>query len=233
MPDNEFRLERMTRREFREALDDGRFSTAVIPVGSIEQHLEHLPLGHDIASCTYVAERVARNLYPAVLVAVPVSIGISEHHMIHRGTLSAKPAAFLATVFDAAESLIRHGVRNVLILNGHGGNVAPLDAAMRQWKLYFENTHPEAGIHLHSYWQSVPADFAERVTDGGRFPGHAGEFETSFALYAFPETVRTDHLRDTDDPEPATATAEKGRLLVEKIVDGLTELLRDMQTRRG
>ena len=232
MPDNEFRLERMTRKEFREALDAGRFQTAAIPVGSIEQHLEHLPLGHDTASCTYLAERVAERLYPAVVVAVPISIGISEHHMIHRGTLSAKPAAFLATIFDSAESLIRHGVKNVLILNGHGGNVAPLEAAMRQWKLYFQNTHPDAGIHLHSYWQSIPPDFAKQVTQGGRFPGHAGEFETSFALHAFPETVRVDHLRDTEDPEPATATSEKGRLLVEKAIDGLAELLRDMQRSR-
>jgi len=152
--------------------------------------------------------------------------------MIHRGTLSAKPAAFLATIFDSAESLIRHGVKNVLILNGHGGNVAPLEAAMRQWKLYFQNTHPDAGIHLHSYWQSIPPDFAKQVTQGGRFPGHAGEFETSFALHAFPETVRVDHLRDTEDPEPATATSEKGRLLVEKAIDGLAELLRDMQRSR-
>jgi len=223
----------MTRKEFREALDAGRFHTAAVPVGSIEQHLEHLPLGHDTASCTYLAEKVAERLYPAVVVAVPISIGISEHHMTHRGTLSAKPAAFLATIFDSAESLIRHGVKNVLILNGHGGNVAPLEAAMRQWKLYFQNTHPEAAIRLLSYWQSISADFADEVLDGGRFPGHAGEFETSFALYAFPETVRVDHLRDTEDPEPAAATSEKGRLLIEEAIDGLTELVRDMQRSRS
>jgi len=229
MPANEIRLERMTRKEFREALDADCLHTAVIPVGSIEQHLEHLPLGHDTASSTYLAERVAERLYPAVVVAVPISTGISEHHMAHRGTLSIKPGAFLATVFDAAESLVRHGVKRVLILNGHGGNVAPLESAMRQWKLYFESTHPEARVRLHSYWQSIPPDFAEEVMQGGRFPGHAGEFETSFALHAFPETVRLDRLRDTDDPEPAAATAEKGRLLVGKAVDGLADLLRDMQ----
>jgi len=234
MPNDEIRLERMTRKEFREGLDAGHFGTAIIPVGSIEQHLEHLPLGHDIASSTHIAERVAEKLYPAVAVAVPIAIGISEHHMAHRGTLSAKPGAFLAAVFDAAESLIRHGVRNVLILNGHGGNVAPLESAMRQWKLYFGNTHPEADVRVHGYWHSIPADFAEHVLDGGRFPGHAGEFETSFALHAFPETVRSDAIRDAGDPEPATATAEKGRRLVEKIVDGLTELVKQMQSaRRG
>ena len=231
MPDGETRLERMTRKEFREALDAGSFGVGIIPVGSIEQHLEHLPLGHDTASCTYIAERVAERLYPAVVVAVPIAAGISEHHMAHRGTLSAKPGTFLATVFDAAESLVRHGVENVLILNGHGGNVAPLESAMRQWKLYFENTHPETELSLYSYWQSIPAGFAEQVLDGGRFPGHAGEFETSVALYALPGTVRSGALRDTDDPEPATATAEKGRLLVEKIVDGLAHLVRQMQTR--
>ena len=230
MLNDETRLERMTRKEFREALEAGRLGTAIIPVGSIEQHLEHLHLGHDIAACTYMAERVAERLYPAVVVAVPIAIGISEHHMVHPGTLSAKPGAFLAAVFDAAESLIRHGVRRVLILNGHGGNVALLESAMPQWKLYFENTHPEADLRVHNYWQFIPVDFAEQVLDGGRLPGHAGEFETSFAMYAFPETVRSGAIRDTDDPEPAAATAEKGRLLVEKNVDGLTDFVRQMQT---
>ena len=51
MPDGETRLERMTRKEFREALAAGSFGVGIIPAGSIEQHLEHLPLGHDTASC--------------------------------------------------------------------------------------------------------------------------------------------------------------------------------------
>ena len=120
------RIEAYTRREFREALRAGSFRAAIIATGSIEQHLEHLALEQDIASSTHVAERAAEALYPSVAVVVPLSIGIAEHHMYFPGTMSAKPGSWLAVLFDAVESLVRHGITRVLILNGHGGNVKPV-----------------------------------------------------------------------------------------------------------
>ena len=74
MSTSEIRLERLTRREFRQALDDGHFQVAILATGSIEQHNEHLALGQDIFSSTHVAELAARQLYPDVIVAVPISI---------------------------------------------------------------------------------------------------------------------------------------------------------------
>ena len=50
MADNEVRIENLTRREFREALERGEYRTAIVPTGAIEQHLEHLPMGHDFGS---------------------------------------------------------------------------------------------------------------------------------------------------------------------------------------
>jgi hypothetical protein len=148
--DQEVLLGRMTRREFREALERGWFRTAIVATGSIEQHLEHLAMDYDISAASWVAEQAARRLYPQVVVAVPVSVGISEHHMLHPGTLTAKPGSWLAVVFDAVESLVRHGVRNVLILNGHGGNEAPVEGILRQWQIYFHLQHPEASVEFHS-----------------------------------------------------------------------------------
>ena len=60
----EVMLQKYTRREFREALEEGKFRTAIIPTGSIEQHLEHLPMEHDIASSTWVAREVALRMVP-------------------------------------------------------------------------------------------------------------------------------------------------------------------------
>ena len=60
MSTSEIRLERLTRREFRQALDDGHFQVAILATGSIEQHNEHLALGQDIFSSTHVAELAAR-----------------------------------------------------------------------------------------------------------------------------------------------------------------------------
>lgn len=216
MADQEVLLGRMTRREVREALARGWFQTAIVATGSIEQHLEHLAMDYDISAASWVAEQAARRLYPQVIVAVPVSVGISEHHMLHPGTLTAKPGSWLAVLFDAVESLVRHGVRNVLILNGHGGNEAPVGGILRQWQLHFHLRHPEASVEFHSYWDLSRAE-AEQICDT-EVPGHATEYETSMALALFPEKVRHDALDNQREQQQLLATAEKGALLAEAAV---------------
>ena len=249
------RLEAYTRREFREALRAGSFRAAIIATGSIEQHLEHLALEQDIASSTHVAERAAEALYPSVAVVVPLSIGIAEHHMYFPGTMSAKPGSWLAVLFDAVESLVRHGIRRVLILNGHGGNVKPVQGVIDQWRLHLTSVYgtpisdeSAAGIHTHSdytgtllghddpgvdlrfnsYWDLIPDEFANDILDVGHHPGHAGEFETSFAMHAFPGNVRGDAIQHNRDVETAAGTADKGRVLIDKAVKGTTALLEEM-----
>ena len=181
-------------------------------------------------------------------------IGIAEHHMHFPGTMSAKPGSWLAVVFDAVESLVRHGIRNVLILNGHGGNVAPVEGVIQQWRLHLTSTFgnplpaditdaihthsdytdallarddPGLDLRFNSYWDLVPKEIAEGILDSGEYPGHAGEFETSFALHALPDNVRWDHAAESD-PNAARATAEKGRALVNAAIEGTASLLREM-----
>ena len=158
-------------------------------------------------------------------------------------------------VFDAVESLMRHGVKKVLLLNGHGGNRLALDAALLQWRLQLVRTYgtpltdaesggisaytdyveallerPDTGVDLryHSYWDLVPKEFADEVLDLGQYPGHAQEFETAFALHAFPESVRPEAIASNEDPSAASATAEKGRLLAEKAVEGVATVMEEM-----
>ncbi len=228
MTEREVMLNKLTRREFREALAAGKFKAAIIPTGSIEQHLEHLAMEHDIASSTHVAREAAKRLYPNVIVAVPMAIGISEHHMIHPGSLTAKPGSWLAVLFDAVESFVRHGVKNVLILNGHGGNVAPVNGIINQWKRYFAAMHPGTNLHFHSYWDLIPRDVANDILDTDRMPGHAQEFETAFALAVFPENVRHDALPDQEDKDPSYATAEKGQQLVAEAITRVAEFVQGM-----
>jgi len=147
-----------------------------------------------------------------------MNIGISEHHMMHKGTLSAKPGSFLAILFDACESLIRHGIQNILILNGHGGNVAPINAAVNQFRRYF----PNANLPAHSYWEFTPRELADEIMVTKNVPGHAQEYETAFALAVFPELVRVD---DMDDEKSKFGTAEMGKKLVEATIQKLTEFV--------
>ena len=211
-------LAKLTRREFREALEREEFQTAIIPVGSNEQHLEHLAMEHDTASATHVAVEAAKRLYPKVIVNVPMAVGISEHHMVHKGTVTAKPGSWLALLFDAVESLVRHGVKNVIVLNGHGGNVAPLKGIFGQWRLFFKVDRPDVSLQWVSYWDLMSKELAEQNLKTKRYPGHAQEFETAFALAAFPENVRADAMHDQEDKEPLLATAESGQAFIDEIV---------------
>jgi len=228
MAEKEVMMDRLTRREFREGLAAGNFQSAIIPTGAHEQHLEHITTGHDIRHSTHIARESALNLHPHVAVTVPMNVGISEHHMVHKGTITAKPGSWLAVLFDAVESVIRHGVKNVLILNGHGGNVAPVRGILGQWQLFFKLQAPETNLHFASYWDLIPKDFADQHLKTKRYPGHAQEFETATALALFPDSVRTDVMGDQEDKEPLEATAEAGQALVDEAIRQVTAYMQGM-----
>ncbi|MDH4266973.1 MAG: creatininase family protein [Deltaproteobacteria bacterium] len=232
MPQQEVMLAKLTRREFREAMETGKFQTAIIPTGSNEQHLEHLAMEHDLASATYIAREAARRLYPMVIVSVPMAIGISEHHMNHKGTISAKPGSWLAVLFDAVESLARHGVKNILILNGHGGNTKPIEGIINQWWLFFKMNAPGLNLNFCSYWDLIPRDFLETHMKTKVIPGHAREFETSLALALFPENIRYDAMHDQVEKDPLEATAETGRLFAQEAVRQVAAFVQGMMDGR-
>mgnify|MGYP003579648983 CR=1 FL=1 len=132
MSDTEVLQRKHTRREFRKRMQSGELKACIIPVAAIEQHLEHLAMEHDWRSVCHVAVAVAERLRPHVLVAEGLMAGISEHHMRHPGTLSLRPGTFLAVVADLVDSVVRAGFKNVLVLNGHGGNIATITAAFSE-----------------------------------------------------------------------------------------------------
>ncbi len=84
-------------------------------------------MAHDHLHANYMAEQIAKAMLPNVVVATPINIGVSEHHMeVGPGTLTVRPEIFCEFVFDVCDSLVRTGITNILILNGHGGNVKPM-----------------------------------------------------------------------------------------------------------
>jgi creatinine amidohydrolase len=219
-------LGQFTRREFRERVQSGEVAACILPVAAIEQHLEHLALEHDWRSVNVVAEAVARRLAPRVIVAQGLMAGISEHHMRHPGTLSLRPGTFLTVLNDLVESLVRAGFRHVLVLNGHGGNIAACQAVWDQML----RLHP-VNLHFLSYWDVLTADDARELLRGGNrvpddLPGHAQEFETAIALAAFPENVRSGI--EQADPMPGFATAATGQAFLERISERVARYLEGM-----
>ena len=219
---------KLTRREFRERMQAGELKGCIIPVGAIEQHLEHLAMEHDWRSISHVAAAVAEKLRPHVLIAEGVMAGISEHHMRHGGTLSLRPGTFLAVLSDLIDSVVRAGFKDVLVLNGHGGNVAPIKGV---WDQYVRIS--QVNLHFLSYWDVLGETDAKQLLRSGHrlpedLPGHAQEFETAFALAAFPENVRAQIWKEQADQKPSLATAAQGEEFVTRIVERVTVYMQEM-----
>jgi creatinine amidohydrolase len=173
----ESRLARLTRREAMARAADG--AVGLLPVASLEQHGDHLPLGTDAllveAVCLLAAELTSCDL----LVAPPVWTGISPHHLRFGATATVTPETFGAVVRETAESLGSWLVR-VVVVNGHGGN----RAALRELAL-------EEGLDAVSYWELPEAVAGGREAFRGDYGsiGHAGQAETSMVLALQPELV--------------------------------------------
>lgn len=203
-------------------MNRGELRACIIPVAAIEQHLEHMAMEHDWRSVNHIAMQVAAKMSPHVVVAQGVMAGISEHHMKHIGTLTLSPATFLAVLGDLIDSVVRAGFTNVLVLNGHGGNIVPCRAVWDQMLRRYQ-----VNLHFLPYWDVLTKNDAELLQTKD-IPGHAQEFETAFALAAFPENVRAEALSDQPDTSPALATAEAGTLLIERTVDRVSDYLQRM-----
>ncbi len=187
-------LEEMTREAAREAFDEG--AMVVLPTGSIEQHGAHLPLMVDSAVVTHVARSAAERASAEVpvLVAPTMHYGVSHHHLPFAGTMSLTSHLYIESVKELVRCLYRHGVRRVVLLNGHGGNQNPNGVVAHD---LVNQEGLEMALGQASYWtiasQALIAAGAGEVAPG--FPGHAGGFETSLMLALRPDLVRLDQRR--------------------------------------
>lgn len=174
-----------TRREIRERLQSGELKAAIIPTGATEQHNEHMAMIMDTAGSLLISQQVALMLYPQVIVTTPIPIGISPYWMNRKGTLTLRREVFLDVVYDICDSLKTHGIKTILIVNGHGGNAQPISEVLPDFV-------SKLGIKIEScsYWDSIPKEMTRTFLEQGSVPGHADEMETCIALAAFPERIR-------------------------------------------
>jgi putative transposase len=103
---------------------------ALLPVGSTEQHGPHNPLGTDHLIAYALALEAGRRT--GVVVLPPVPFGVSAHHSSFPGTVWVREEVFKEYVRDVILSLKRHGVRKVVVVNGHGGNLSALLSLARE-----------------------------------------------------------------------------------------------------
>jgi creatinine amidohydrolase len=165
---------------------------AVLPVAAVEQHGPHLPVGVDTHIMQGYLER-AIPLVPADLdvLFLPIqAIGKSNEHLAFPGTLTLSAETVIRAWTEIGESVARAGCRKLVIVNSHGGNIAPIDIVARELRV----RHGMLAVHVSWHRFGYPeGDYSASELYHGI---HAGEVETSLMLAFRPDTVRMEKAQD-------------------------------------
>lgn len=219
-----------------------RSRTIVIPIGSNEQHGPTGLLGTDWM-CPEIIAGEAQKLAD-ILIAPTFNIGMAQHHLGFPGTISLRPSTFMAAIGDWVRSLAGHGFEKIFFLNGHGGNIASIEAAFSE--IYAEASFAKRrlgfALKLCSWWdlEGVGELAREQFPEG--HGSHATPSEIAITQWALPESIKTASytpriapsgpIREALDfrarfhdgrmgSDPAQASREKGGALVALAAQGL------------
>lgn len=229
------------------------YAAAVLPMGATEPHNLHLPYGTDVFEAEEIARRSCEAAFRrgARVVMLPViPYGTETNQMGFPLAMNVHPSTLALVIRDLVDSLARHGIHKLLILNSHGGN---------DFKPVVRELYGKTPVHLFlcDWYGQASADVQRELFDD---PGdHAGAMETAFGLAFFPHLVARDeatgrlaadegavretrfeavnrgwvsitrpwHLLTTNSGvgNPHGATAEQGRRLVDAVVERIADFL--------
>jgi creatinine amidohydrolase len=221
-----------------------RSSAIVVPIGSNEQHGPTGLLGTDWLCPEIIAHEAQKGA--DLLVAPTFNIGMAQHHLGFPGTISLRPSTFIAAIGDWCRSLAAHGFTRIYFLNGHGGNVATIEAAFSE--LYAEASFAGRArgfsLKLRNWWDLPGVNaLASRQFPTGH-GSHATPSEIAVTQWAYPDAIKsanyapqiapTGPIREAADfrarypdgrmgSDPAQATPEKGGELVTLAAEGLVK----------
>lgn len=194
------KIQEMTWVEFRDSLKAEK--VAIVPIGSIEPHGYHAPLGTD----TFVAEEIAERLGKLIgaFVAPTISYGCSE--LVYDisdwiGTISISPESITSLIVDIGNELSRMGIKKIIIVNGHINNSSPLEiAAFKIWK----KTGTPVGI---LEWWIVNKEQVRQIK-GVTHGTHADEIETSLLMVSDKKNTLKLDKAQTNPNNPAVSSEE-------------------------
>lgn len=229
--------------------------TIIIPVGAIEQHGPHMSMNVDVVLSSSVSKGVAEKIDALVAPTINYAAKSQQrsgggYHLI--GTTSLDGYTLILYVKDIIKEFVRHGFKNIILMNGHFENnsflMEAIDLALTDVKL---KGFDDIKCIFMSYWDFVTDETINKIYPDG-FPGwaleHAGVMETSLMLYLAPEFVDMSRVMDIPPdnlplydvypiiPErtpksgclssPLNSTKEKGELLYNVCVNGIAQTMK-------
>lgn len=234
-------MKKLTELSWKESKKELKSKSVILPLGAVEAHGYHLPLGIDNYISEEIAKKVAEKVNSLLLPGIPYGQVWSLRDF--PGSISLSDQTLISIIEDIAGSLERHGVELLIIINAHFGNKTALKKAERLVREKYDIkilrfTHPGLKELEDKYIES------ERVHPNYL---HAEEIETSMLLHINSELVKMDKA-EADMPEipeyfgnysvpwheitdkavlgdPAKSNAEKGKKLINGIVAKIVEII--------
>lgn len=229
-----------------------RSKAVVIPIGSNEQHGPTGLLGTDWLCPEIIAHHAHAHMEGGaeMLVGPTFNVGMAQHHLGFPGSISLRPSTMIAALRDWTVSLAAHGFERIYFLNGHGGNVATIEAAFSE-------------IYSEASWMGRPRGYAMKLRNWWELKGvmglcnqlfptghgsHATPSEIAVTQFAYPDAIKsanyapriapTGPIREAADfraryadgrmgSDPGQATPEKGGQIVRMAAEALIAEVRE------
>jgi creatinine amidohydrolase len=172
----------------------------VIPIGSTEQHGPTGLIGTDALCPEIIAEGLHAE---GILIGPTLSIGMAQHHLGFPGSITLKPSTLMAVVVDVVSSLAIQGFERFYFLNGHGGNIATVNAAFAEVYAESSLSGRASGLHLKlaNWFAGRRVMRLSRELFGDAEGSHATPSEISLTWHAYPDQVRDLPLDPRRAPE--------------------------------
>jgi creatinine amidohydrolase len=216
-----------------------------------------MPFGSDFIFPRKLVENVindlskndnTRSLYNSLILLPAIPYGVSSHHDNFQMTMSVKPSTMVSLMEDILLSLVKNGVRKILVINGHDGNIAPIEIASRNVK----SENEDVVIACLESWWVLAGQKDKDLFEVWQGLGHGGEAETSAMLSVRPDLVNTHDAPEQVIPNlpkddiriywkfneltntgatgaPKKATVEKGQRIIEILKNSIISFLLDME----
>ncbi len=238
-------LDELSTKEAAQAAKDG--TVVIFPIGSVEEHGEHLPLCTDSTQPEYIALEVAKKT--GWIVAPPFRYGICNATRNFPGTITIQFDTLYKIVHDVLSELIRNGFNRIIILSGHAGNshMVALRLAAQDIVIKSDETGKEGKVRIMVL---SDFDFAEELTPkyADKNDGHAGTLETSRMMAIKPELIKAkgeasvwqmprfeivahpeNYFPSGVNGDPTAASAEKGQKINKYIIEQMEKMVKNLK----
>jgi creatinine amidohydrolase len=225
----------------------GQSTGIILPIGSTEQHGPNGLIGTDALCAEFIARGVGEAA--GAMVGPTIGVGIAVHHMDFAGSMTVRPSTLIAIMHDYVLSLARHGFRRFFFINGHGGNIATVQAAFSEIYAAYEGAlgtpkDQELRCRLANWWDGRAMHELGKEVFGDDEGSHATASEVALTQFAFPESIKqvtldpprapsgrfhgpADYRRRFPDgrigSNPGLATPEKGQRFYDTAVPELAK----------